>query len=182
MYLCLYLHRFFIPMFEWSIRFNIIFNKRHKTHFSKGKFHLKKDTIPDTFFIGYFSSPTHEIINFVLKYQAAHKWLQMVCRLVNFICSPKFKIDFVPFLTWWDGYIYRLRRQRPSIYVGFRCSHPMSLAENTEQKSEKSLRLPTAVTTQKIEQSASSGFPKVMWMKVSSIHQFEINISLSESV
>ena len=130
MYLCLYIPRFFIHMFEWSNYFNITFNRQYKTHFFQGKFHLKKDTIPDTFFIGYFSSPTHEIINFVLKYQAAHKWLQMVCRLVNFICSPKFKIDFVPFLTWWDGYIYRLRRQRPSACVGCRCSHPINLHQD----------------------------------------------------
>ena len=84
--------------------------RQYKTHFFQGKFHLKKDTLPDTFFISYFSSPTPEIINFVLIVR--HARLQMVSRLVNFICGPKFKINLVPFLTWWDGYIYRIQTKK----------------------------------------------------------------------
>ena len=72
--ICLYIHRFFIPMFEWSNYFNVTFNRQNKTHIFHGKFHLKKDTIPDTFFISYFSSPTHEIINFFTSRAAAESY------------------------------------------------------------------------------------------------------------
>lgn len=68
-------------------------------HIFHGKFQLKKDTISDTFFISYFSSPTNEIISFVLIVRLLINDYRWYADWSISICGPKFKIDFVPFLT-----------------------------------------------------------------------------------